>query len=89
MNIKIYFEKGILKIPRFTTAKKFKLKTANKKKKYKFKFKNGFQYEIDHFADLISNNQKESPLRTYKDTLEVMKILQIINKQLGLEFGEN
>ncbi len=89
MNIKIYFEKGVLKIPRFTTAIKFKLKTANKNKKYKFKFKNGFQYEIDHFADLISNNQKESPLRTYKDTLEIMKILQIINKQLGLEFGEN
>lgn len=86
MFIKIKLKNGIIIVPNFTKAKRLIVKNKTKKEKYKFKFKNGFQYEIDHFANLIINNKKESPKRTHRDSMDVMKILSDINEKLGISF---
>ncbi len=86
MFMHIKFERGEIKIPMFMQASRFTVKQEGHKQTYKFKFKNGFQYEINHFSKLIIDNKKESNIRSYNETLEVMKLLTDINHKLGVTF---
>lgn len=80
-------EKGKIFIPRFFDAKRVVVTTADNKKIVKhFKKIDGFSYEIEHFGDLVRSGKTESPVMTFDRTLNVMKILEELNSQLGVTF---
>jgi predicted dehydrogenase len=85
--MKVRFEKGTFTIPLFIEAKFYFTR-----KKYGLPilhltpFRNGFQFEIRHFNDLVRNGKKESDTRTFQDTLDVMGIMTEIHRQLGVAF---
>ena len=84
---KIYFEKGMIVIPSFYGAKKVIEKPLNGKKIItKFLNVDGFSYEIKHFAELVMTGKKESDILPLSTTLEVMKLLEKINHQIGVIF---
>ena len=47
---------------------------------------NSMYYELKHFVDLYDENKKESPVNTFFLSLEVMKILDVIRKNIGIVF---
>ena len=84
---KIYCEKGMIIIPSFYGAKKVIEKPLNGKKIItKFPNVDGFSYEIKHFAELVITGKKESDILPLSTTLEVMKLLERINRQIGVIF---
>lgn len=86
-NFIIECEKGKIVIPRFYGAKRVIVKpTRGKTVVKKFEKIDGFSYEIRHFGELIRNNSKESPVMTHEATLDTMKILEELNRQLGVNF---
>ncbi|VEU80220.1 Gfo/Idh/MocA family protein [Haploplasma axanthum] len=86
MYLKIICEQGTIDVPMFMQANHFTVKQGKKVEKYKYKFKNGFQYEILHFSDLVRFNKKDSDVRSNKETIDVMEILTSINNKLGVSF---
>lgn len=46
----------------------------------------GFQFEIAEAARRIAEGSSESPLRTWRDTLEVMDVMDTARKQLGVVY---
>ena len=46
----------------------------------------GFIYEIDHVADCILNGLKESPQHSWKDTLDIVRQMDTIRKQINLKY---
>ncbi len=83
----ITLEKGMIKIPRFYQAKRVYVKYADgRREKKTFEKVDGFKYEILHFNDLIRNNKTESPIMTHKASIEVMTVLEEMNRQLGVTF---
>ncbi len=84
---KIYCEKGTIIIPSFYGAKKVIEKPMNGHKKVtKFPNVDGFSYEIKHFSELVNADKKGSDIIPLSLTLEVMEILQEINRQIGVVF---
>ena len=43
-------------------------------------------YEIDEFVNLIINNKKESNINSLENSKIVMKIMDNVRSQIGLEF---
>lgn len=83
----IELEHGTIKVPRFFDAKRVIIKPDKGKKIVKrFKKVDGFTYEILHFGQLIRDGKKESPIMTHERTLEVMRILEELNGQMGVSF---
>ena len=83
----IYCEKAHVKIYRFYQGKKIKITYADGKKTVKkFKRGDGFEYQILHFNNLVREGKTESPIMTHRATVEVMGILEEINRQLGVVF---
>ncbi|MCL2675989.1 MAG: Gfo/Idh/MocA family oxidoreductase [Firmicutes bacterium] len=83
----IYCEKAHVKIYRFYQSKKIKISYADGKKVIKkFERSDGFEYEILHFNNLIREGKTESPIMTHRATVEIMGLLEEINRQLGVVF---
>lgn len=81
----ILCEKGTIKIPRFYQAKRVKVTFADgSKDKQTFEKVDGFKYQILHFNDLVRQQKTESPIMTHKASLEVIEILEEMNRQLGV-----
>lgn len=83
--LRIFCEKGTVVVPRFYQAKRIKVFYADgRKEKKDYEKADGFKYEILHFNDLIRKGMTESPIMTHKASVEVMGILEEINRQLGV-----
>ena len=85
----IYMKKGIIIIPSFYGAKKvIEIPQVGKRKIVRFPKIDGFSYEILHFVELENSNKKESPIVPLSVTLDVMELLDEINKQIGVSFND-
>ena len=77
--------KGYMIIPRFSNGEKLFLKTGEYEKNYDFTFDiNGFEYEIEEVNESIRNSKLESEIMSWEDSLEVMKIIDIIKEKIGI-----
>jgi hypothetical protein len=47
---------------------------------------NGFNYEAEHFGELLIEGKKESPLMPLNESLEIIKTLDEIRAQWGLSY---
>ena len=84
---KIYCEKGMIIVPSFYGARKVIEKPMNGKKIVtRFPNVDGFSYEIEHFMELIIAGKKESDILPLSITLEVIEMLENINRQMGVVF---
>jgi len=84
---RIECEKGTIIIPSFYGARKVIEKPfIGKKTVKKFENVDGFKYEITHFAELTKTGKKESNIVSLDTTLQVMELLEEINKQIGVSF---
>ncbi|MDR1092837.1 MAG: Gfo/Idh/MocA family oxidoreductase [Clostridiales bacterium] len=84
---KIECEKGTVIVPSFYGAKRIIEKPlGGKKKTTRFERIDGFTYEIKHFADLVRRKELESDIMPLSATLEVMELLDEINRQIGVVF---
>jgi len=84
---KIYCEKGNIIVPSFYGARKVIEKPKDGKNIItKFPHVDGFTYEIIHFAELVKTNKKESDILPLDITLQVIELLEEINKQIGVTF---
>ena len=71
--------KGILKIPRFSSGEELKLIINNEEKIIKFPFHiNGFEYQIEEVNSSLRNNEIESKIKSFEDSISVMRILDRI-----------
>jgi len=83
----IYMEKGVITVPSFYGAKKVIEKPyVGRKKVTKFPRVDGFSYEISHFVELHKRGKKESDIVPLSVTLDVMDLLEEINRQIGVVF---
>ena len=84
---KIDCEKGMIIVPSFYGAKKVIEKPIDGKKiKTRFPNVDGFSYEIIHFMELVKSEKKESDILPLSITLEVIEMLEDINRQMGVVF---
>ena len=85
----IFLEKGTVKIPRFFAGNRVIVKPdGGQKRVERFEKRDGFAYEIMHFGDLIKQGKKQSPVMTFDTTLSIMSVLDELNRQLGVDFGQ-
>lgn len=73
--------KGILKIPRFSSGEELKIIINNEEKIIKFPFHiNGFEYQIEEVNSSLRNNEIESKIMSFDDSISVMRILDRIRE---------
>lgn len=85
--LRIFCENGTVTVPRFYQAKRVKVRYSDGRKFQKtYEKVDGFKYEILHFNELLRAGKTESPIMTHKATVEVIGILEEINRQLGVTF---
>ena len=81
----INYTNGRIIVPEFFSAKAIEIHHANGTvDKQGFENIAGFVYQIQHFCELIKSGQKQSPIHSLSDTLEVMRILTQAQRQLGM-----
>lgn len=74
--------KGIIKIPRFSSGDKLKIFINNEEKTFEFPFSiNGFEYQIEEVNKSIRNNEIQSKIMSFEDSIAVMRVLDIIKNQ--------
>jgi dihydrodiol dehydrogenase / D-xylose 1-dehydrogenase (NADP) len=83
----IFGEKGSIKIPMFWQPDEFTLIKNGKEKRYTFdRLGNGYTYEAMAFMNLLVENQKESHVFSLQDSLDLIKIMDMLRKQWGLQY---
>ncbi len=50
---------------------------------------NGFEEQIEHFADLVLQDKKESPVNTFEQTLFIAEQMDSIRKQIGIHYPQD
>lgn len=88
---RIYFEKGKIEINRFFMPHYMKItyldgRTEEVHDDFKNRGYNGYNYEIDHVADCINQGLLQSPIHSWDEALEVIKILDTVRKQVDLVY---
>jgi len=84
-NMEITCQKGKITVNEFFIAKSIEVEYADKtKKQHTFEDIDGFVYQIRHFNELLRTGKKQSPIQTFDDTYQVMKILTEANRQMGV-----
>jgi len=83
------FEKGTVHIhSRFHEPSKLTITTAEETTEKTFEVQpNGYNFEAEHVTDLLLNNKKESPLMTFDKSLQLMKLLDQIRAEIGLDYN--
>lgn len=83
-----YCEKGILKIhSRFHQPSSVTIHYGGKDKIYDFKTPTfGYNFEIDHFNELLRNGKTESPLMTYEFSKNLMLLIDDVKHLIGLKY---
>ena len=47
---------------------------------------NGFNYEAEHFANLMLKDKKQSPIMPLEESLEIIKTIDSIRQKWGLKY---
>lgn len=83
-----YCEKGILKINSLFHAPSTVSITANgKEKTINFGYSTvGYNFEAIHFNNLLRQGKTESDIMTFSFSKKLIKLLDIVSKQIGLEY---
>ena len=83
----IYGEKGKIVIPKFWSAKESYLYLGDKVEEYVDSYEEaGYKYEIEEANSCIKNKALESNIASHNITLELVKIMDEIRKQIGLVY---
>lgn len=85
----IYGEKGFIEIPLFWQAKKAYLKNLEGKTIKYFNDKRntwGYNFEVEHVNKMFANNEKESSIATYEFSLNLIKIMDEIRRNIRLKY---
>ncbi len=85
-----YCEKGHIRIlSRFHEPSSVRLTDENGKTELKVFECNtfGYNFEIEHFNQLIKTNKKESPLMTFNMSRQLMRTLDEIRQLIGLDYA--
>lgn len=84
---KITLEKAIITLDAFWKCEKIEIMDLNNNETiiYDFPFDiNGFEYQIKSFIETLSNNKLENNTMTHKATIDMLKIMDEIRKQIGV-----
>ena len=82
-------ETGVIKInSRFHEPTTVTLKSNNgEEKTLDFNYNSiGYNFEIEHFNQLIRTNKKESPIMSFQKSTELIDLLDLIKAQIGLSY---
>ncbi len=87
----IYSTKGFAQLDRCYAPQKISLNfNDGTKEEFSVPFAgNGFEEQIEHFADLVLNNKKESPVNTFEQTLFIAEQMDSIRKQIGITYPQD
>lgn len=82
------FEEAIVKInTRFHQPTSVTIIKGKTKETINFNYKNiGYNYETEHFNNLIRENKKESNIMTFEFSRNLIKILDKVRNNIGLEY---
>ena len=88
---RIYFDEGKIEINRFYRPNHMEITYRDGTHEdiyddYERKNLYGFLYEIDHVADCIRDGKKVSSYHSIDDSLNVVKIMDELRKQIGLKY---
>ncbi|MBL0024831.1 MAG: hypothetical protein IPO98_07325 [Saprospiraceae bacterium] len=85
----IFGTKGKISIPtRFHEQNNYSIHFANGKNEHFETDKKGYgySYEIEHFNQCLISGLKESPVMTYNMSLDILRIMDSVRKQIGLKY---
>lgn len=85
----ITLENAIIKLDAFWKCEHFEIieKDTNKRIIYDLAFDiNGFEYQINSFLETLKNKQLTNSIMSNKISIEILKILDNIRKQLGVKY---
>jgi len=82
------FEKAEVKInTRFHEPSTVTITKYGQSETLDFNYKSiGYNFETDHFSQLLREGKKESPIMTYDFSKELMKLLDEVRAKIGLEY---
>ena len=60
--------------------------TGHKPEKYNYPNSGGFQYQAKSVRECLLGGKTENPSMTHKDTVDVMKIIDEVKRQIGLKY---
>ena len=88
---KVYFDNGKIELERFYRPHYMKITNNDGESEtilddFEKRGFHGFIYEIDHVADCLIKGLKMSPYQTWDDSLEIVKIMDTMRKQIGLVY---
>ncbi len=85
----ITFEKGTIRIhSRFHEPSKLTIITENGQIEKLFEIQtNGYSFEAGHVTELLLSHKKESSMMTFKKSLELIQLLDIIRSKIGLAYS--
>jgi len=86
---RIYFDNGSIELDRFYKPYCMKIThndgtSENTIDDYQKLGYHGFIYEIEHVIECLNKGLKMSPYYTWEDSLEIVRIMDIMRKQIGL-----
>lgn len=76
----LFGETGYIEIPAFWKGKEAYLISDGKKEKISVNMNSDFTGEIEHAIDCINHGLLESPLLNKQASLEIMKVLEVVNQ---------
>ena len=85
----IFGTKGKISIPtRFHEQNNYSIHFANGKNEHFETDKKGYgySYEIEHFNQCLISGLKESPVMTYNMSLDILRIMDSVRKQIGFKY---
>ncbi len=87
----IYGTKGFAQLDRCYAPQTIKISLNNgEQKEIAIPFSgNGFEEQITHFADLILQGKKESPVNTFEQSLFIANQMDEIRKQIGITYPQD
>ena len=83
----IFGEKGFIKMPFFWYPEDVILNVDGKEKIFKFeRFGNGYTYEAVEMMKMLDNNQLESTVFSFDDSIKLIRIMDTLRQQWGMKY---
>jgi predicted dehydrogenase len=84
----ITLDKAIITLDKFNNTDSYKIVTFDGNEEVVTLDAPSFSYQITHFSNLIINHKLESNIISHKTMLATMKIIDIVEKQIGLDYSD-
>ena len=87
----VYFENATVEMgTRFHETDQLTIKSKTNEEHLNFNYPtHGYQFEIEHVQECLSNDLTESPEMPLEDSLQLIETLDKIRKKMGLEYPQD